>query len=142
MNEEDWENIWFTAKGDYWHVARITAKYGGLKYIDSDNPDQCGEFRKVGCVFLRKCSKNAATQKRKEKGIFPLSWDAEGHDDEFKPECQVECMHDLWERTWSFYDMIADYSKAYPDPKIELLWDRERMRMRMVVESRVLSSSM
>jgi hypothetical protein len=73
--EEDWESAQFTDKGDDLHAARITAKYRVLKYIDSDNPDQCGEFRKVGCAFLKKCAKSTETKKRKERGTFTLSWD-------------------------------------------------------------------
>ena len=37
--EGDWEKVQFTANGGDLHAATFTAKYRGLKYIDSDNPD-------------------------------------------------------------------------------------------------------
>jgi hypothetical protein len=33
-------------------------------------------------------------------------------------------MYEFWERTWSVYDMIADYYKAYPDPKVKIVMEQ------------------
>jgi hypothetical protein len=33
-------------------------------------------------------------------------------------------IHDIWQRDWTFYEIMADYYKAHPDPKIEIiLWE-------------------
>lgn len=46
------------------------------------------------------------------------------YDDELKPECQVECTYGFWERTWSFYDMIADNNKVYLDPMVKVVMEQ------------------
>jgi hypothetical protein len=34
---EDWENMQFGSKGNEGHAAKVSAKYGGLKYLDADS---------------------------------------------------------------------------------------------------------
>ncbi len=46
--EEPWEKKQFPKKGDDVHAVRVTAKYGGLKYLDCDN-DVVGEFPRHHC---------------------------------------------------------------------------------------------
>jgi hypothetical protein len=29
--------------------------------------------------------------------------------------------NDIWQRDWTFYEIIADYYKGYPDPKIKII---------------------
>ena len=55
---EDWEDVLFNSNGDVdIHAARISAKYGGLKFLDEDKDDQVGEFSELDCAILTKCRK-------------------------------------------------------------------------------------
>jgi hypothetical protein len=54
---EDWEDVQFNNKGDEVHAARLSAKYGGIKFMDPDKDDQVGTFRELDCAVLKKCRK-------------------------------------------------------------------------------------
>ena len=47
----------FGSKGDDVHAAQVSAKYGGLKYLDADRDDIVGTFRELDCLILTKCKK-------------------------------------------------------------------------------------
>jgi hypothetical protein len=53
--KEDWEKVQFDVKGDDVHTAEILAKYGGLKYIDSEDTSKIGTFLPPDCAELTKC---------------------------------------------------------------------------------------
>lgn len=50
--EERWEKKQFNKKGDSRHAVWVSAKYGGLKYYESDNPDQIGVFPEYDSAIL------------------------------------------------------------------------------------------
>ena len=64
---EDWENIQFGSKGDEVHAAKVSAKYGGLKYLDADRDDMVGTFCELDCAILTKCKKVVKTRTRTQK---------------------------------------------------------------------------
>jgi hypothetical protein len=54
---EDWEKIQFNSKGEEVYAVRVSAKYGGIKYIDCDKEDEedesvgkIGEFSELDCA--------------------------------------------------------------------------------------------
>ena len=53
-HKEDWEKVQFDLKGDDPHAAKISAKYGGLKYIDSEDTSKIGTFLVPNCAELTK----------------------------------------------------------------------------------------
>jgi hypothetical protein len=48
LYKEAWECNQFDSKGDDIHAARLSAKYGGLKYIDTDEPNNHGVIPSIG----------------------------------------------------------------------------------------------
>ena len=116
--EEQWEKKQFNKKGDSRHAARVSTKNRGLKYYDSDIPDQMGVFPEHDSVILTKCTKaTTCTRRIVGKGwIYTIRGVYAGFDSELKLECQVDCMYDKWELNWSFFEMICDYYEKHPDP--------------------------
>ena len=94
--EECWEKTQFNKKGDSRHAARVSAKYGGLNYYDSDNPDHMGVLPEHDSVLLTKCTKaTMCTRCIVGKGwIYTILGVYAGFDPELKLECQVDCMYD------------------------------------------------
>jgi hypothetical protein len=126
---EDWEDVLFNSKGDDIHAARISAKYGGLKFLDEDKDDQVGEFRELDCAILTKCrkgrGKDGGTRTRKkgpgQTHFYSILGVYEGFQPELKLECQVDSVYDCFERFWDVYEMIIDYYKKNPDPNIKIV---------------------
>ena len=127
---EDWEDVQFNSKGDEVHAARISAKYGGIKYYD-DEKDQIGMIHELDCAILTKCIKTGDKKTRTQKvgpgfGYFyTVLGYYEGFIKDVKPECQVDSLFDTWERMWDFYDMIVDYYAKYPDSTIKIVLKSE-----------------
>ena len=40
-------------------------------------------------------------------------------------EAQDESLYDIWEREWTFYDMIKDYYEKHPDSGVMLHFNDE-----------------
>ena len=127
---EDWEDVLFNSNGDVdIHAARISAKYGGLKFLDEDKDDQVGEFRELDCAILTKCrkgrGKDGGTRTRKkgpgQTHFYSILGVYEGFQPELNLECQVDSVYDCFERFWDVYEMIIDYYKKNPDPNIKIV---------------------
>ena len=124
--KEEWEKVQFDSKGDDIHAAKLSAKYGGLKYIDTEDPSKIGTFQDHFCVQLTKCRKNVTREQRMQgKGWFyTLVGVYEGFDKELSLESQEEFV-DTWEREWDTYEMIVDYYDKFPDPKLKIYKEGE-----------------
>ena len=77
---DDWENMQFGSKGDKALVAKDSAKYGALKYLDADRDDIVGTFHEMDCVLLTKCKKLERLEQAHRKmaevwGIPSQSWE-------------------------------------------------------------------
>ena len=116
--KEEWEKVQFDRKGDDIHVAKLSAKYGGLKYIDTEDPSKIGTFQDHFCEQLNKYRKNVTREQRIQgKGWFyTLVGVYEGFDKELSLESQEEFV-DTWEREWDTYEMIFNYYDKFPNPK-------------------------
>jgi hypothetical protein len=57
-------------KGDFLHESRLTTKYEGSTYIDWDNPDWFGQFRKVNCAALTKCQKESVLRSERKSLVL------------------------------------------------------------------------
>ena len=44
----------------------------------------------------------------------------QGFDPELILECQLELLHDKFERYWDFCEMVVDYYAKYPDPELKI----------------------
>ena len=69
---EPWEKVKFNSMGvncksDDLHAARISAKYGGIKYEDEDY-HRVGELQKHNCVVWKKIDKGSSTKQEKRFG--------------------------------------------------------------------------
>lgn len=118
---EPWEEMAFDSRGDAVHAAKLSAKYGGLKYIDCDNADQVGTFKEYNGVVLQKCTKDGVIERVPGKvNYYGILGCYEGYDPNLDHTCQVDQMYDIWQRDWSFYEMISDYYKQFPDPKVKI----------------------
>ncbi len=97
----------FDGKGDNVHAVKLSAKYGELKYIDTEYPSNNGTFQDNFFVQLTKCRKNVTREQRIQgKGWFyTLVGVYEGFDKELSLESQ-EGFVDTWEREWDTYEMI------------------------------------
>ena len=89
----------FDGKGDDVHATKLSAKYGGLKYIDTEDPSKIGTFQEHYCVQLTKCRRNVTREQRIQgKGWFYTHVSVyEGFDKELSLESQEEFV-DTWER--------------------------------------------
>jgi len=95
--KEDWEKAQFDSKGDDVHAAKISAKYGGLKYVDSEDTSKIGTFLVPNCAELTKCRKGVTREQRIQgKGWFyALIGVYDGFNSELNMESQ-ENFVDTW----------------------------------------------
>ena len=124
--EEDWEKKQFDRNGDGRHASRVSAKYGGIKFLDEDTK-KSGVFLPYKCAVMVKCSK-ATTMAKKVVGkgyIYNILGVFEGFDEEVDFEVQDEDLYEKFERNWTFYEMIEDYYREYPDPNIRILKEKD-----------------
>jgi hypothetical protein len=122
LYKEAWECIQFDSKGDDIHAARLSAKYGGLKYIDTDEPNNHGVIPSIGGVVLSKCTKESVVKKIVGKGwYYGILGSYDGFVDGVSHVEQSPHLYDIWQTDWTFYEMIGDYYKAFPDPKIKII---------------------
>lgn len=61
--EKDWEMEQFNRNGDARHASTVTAKYGGIKFLDEDLKKD-GAFSKHKHAVMVKCSKKNTKAKR------------------------------------------------------------------------------
>jgi hypothetical protein len=121
LYKEAWECVQFDSKGDDIHAARLSAKYGGLKYIDTEEPHNHGVIPSIGCVVLSKCSKESVEKKIVGKGwYYGILGCYDGFVDDVAHCEQSPELYDIWQRDWTFYEMIDDYYKQFPDPKTKI----------------------
>jgi hypothetical protein len=145
--KEDWEEVQFSSKGDDIHAARVSAKYGGLKYVDADKENQIGTFRLNDCAVLTKCRKNGPQKTQTKKSgsglgyFYSILGVYEGFKEGLGYENQVESLYDFWERDWTFYEMIIDYYEKYPDPDVHIIKITETEKGEQGEEGSVSSNS-
>ena len=54
------------------YAATVSAKYGGLKYIDVDKEDQIGTFTEIAYAVLTKCRKSGLQRTLTQKSTSGL----------------------------------------------------------------------
>jgi hypothetical protein len=135
---EDWERIQFDQKGDDVHAARVSAKYGGIKYIDCDprndeeresgkEVSRIGEFREMDCAILTKIRRGGTDATRTislGKGkthFYSILGVLEGFDKEKDYKDQDDELYDMWEREWDVYSMVVDYYEKYPNENVKIV---------------------
>jgi hypothetical protein len=124
---EPWEKVQFGPKGDDIHEAMVSAKYGGLKYKDADVGGRVGTFLMNNCTQLTKCMKSGPRKTQEQKAgkgrgyFYTVMGVYDGYKQGLIHEKQDEMTYDLWERDWTFYEMIVDYYKEHPDPEIQIV---------------------
>ena len=100
----DWEDVQFSSKGDDIHAAAVSAKYGGLKYVDVDKEDQIGTFREIDCADLTKFKKSGPQGMQTQKSasglghFYSILGVYEGFKDGLGCQNQVDSLYDFWER--------------------------------------------
>jgi hypothetical protein len=56
--------VQFDSKGDDVHAAKISAKYGGLKYTDSEDMSKISTFHFFNCAQLTKCRRGVTREEK------------------------------------------------------------------------------
>ena len=121
----------FGSKGDEAPAAKVSAKGGGLKYLDADRDDMVGTFCELDCAILTKCKKVGKTRTRTQKagrsfGYFnSILGVYDAYDPVWGLENQFDMVYDIWERYWDTYSMIIDYYEKYPDQDVIIVWSTE-----------------
>ena len=87
----------FGSKGDKALVAKDSAKYGALKYLDADRDDIVGTFHEMDCVLLTKCKK----LERPEQGHRKLA--------------------EVWDISTQFFESMMHMTRVW-DWRISLIW--------------------
>jgi hypothetical protein len=63
--------VQFDNKCDDAHVPNLSAKYGGVKYVDTEDPSKSHTFQMPNCVQLTKCRKSVTREQMiRGKGMF------------------------------------------------------------------------
>jgi hypothetical protein len=133
---EDWEKMQFNSKGDEVYAARVSAKYGGIKYIDCDKEDEedesvgkIGEFRELDCAVLTKIRRGGADATRTVSvgrgfsHFYSILGVYKGFEIGTDYKEQDESLYDMWEREWDVYSMIIDYYEKYPDKNVRIVME-------------------
>ena len=100
---------------------KILAKYGGLKYVDSEDTSKIGTFLVPNCAELTKCRKGVTREQRIQGNgwFYALIGVHDGFNSELNMESQ-ENFVGTWEREWGTFEMIVDHYNQFPDPKLRL----------------------
>ena len=133
---EDWEKMQFNSKGDEVYAARVSAKCGGIKYIDCDKEDEedesvgmIGEFRELDCAVLTNIRRGGADATRTVSvgrgfsHFYSILGVYKGFEIGTDYKEQDESLHDMWEREWDVYSMIIDYYEKYPDKNVRIVME-------------------
>ena len=93
----------FGSEGGEVHEAKVSARYGGLKYLDADRDDVAGTFCELGCTIVtnenRWKDQNQDTECWQGLEYF---YSILGVYDAYNPglelENQSDVVYDIWER--------------------------------------------